>query len=310
MLTFRRERPRVFVSYVHENAKVVDKLVADLQVRGLDVWHDKKTLKGGMYWKDKIREAIKTGDFFIACFSLEYQLRLRTYMNAELQVAIDEIRMRSNRTWFIPILLSGAVPNIAISDYQTLADIFHVDFSVRPWRESVNLLSQAVYVAVAEKEAREQKLLEQVLTPSDPLYSSSSNPLDSFLAHPRDSATAISRISGTPRKDIPVDQFNALDSYQERVRRQLELADLSEIELTLLGRLLRGPFLKPASVSMFYASIEACVSAAFPGTTKDLNLPAIRNLVRECYDQDGEWQLRLLSPAVGPVAAFLDGREH
>jgi hypothetical protein len=144
MLAFRQERPRVFVSYVHDNAKIIDKLVTDLQVRGLDVWYDKNT---------------------------------------------------------------------------TLADIFYIDFEARSWRESVNLLSQAIFVAVAEKEAREQKLLEQVFAPSDPTYSSSTNPLDSFLAHPRDSATAIS-ISSTSRNDIPAGQLNALETYQGAKKRR------------------------------------------------------------------------------------------
>ena len=62
----------VFISYVRENQKQVDRLCQDLERHGINVWLDRKNIKPGARWKDAIREAIRHGDFFIACFSNEY----------------------------------------------------------------------------------------------------------------------------------------------------------------------------------------------------------------------------------------------
>ena len=97
----------VFISYVRENQKLVDRLCAELRSHGIEVWLDRESIDIGVRWKTAIRSAIKSGAYFIACFSSEYASRERTYMNEELNLAIDELRMRpKNRAWFIPALLS------------------------------------------------------------------------------------------------------------------------------------------------------------------------------------------------------------
>jgi len=63
---------QVFISYVRENQKEVDRLCQDLEKHGANVWLDRNSIKPGARWKDAIREAIRHGDFFIACFSDEY----------------------------------------------------------------------------------------------------------------------------------------------------------------------------------------------------------------------------------------------
>ncbi|MDE0085486.1 MAG: toll/interleukin-1 receptor domain-containing protein [Candidatus Poribacteria bacterium] len=66
----------IFISYVHENKKLVDKLYQELTARGIDVWRDVQNLKPGGFWKEDIRK----GAFFIACFSKEYSEHDETYM--------------------------------------------------------------------------------------------------------------------------------------------------------------------------------------------------------------------------------------
>ncbi len=66
-------QPRhVFISDVRENQKQVDRLCHDLDSHGINVWLDRNDIKPGARWKNAIREAIRQGDFFIACFSDEY----------------------------------------------------------------------------------------------------------------------------------------------------------------------------------------------------------------------------------------------
>jgi len=124
-MSYDRQAAHVFVSYVRENQEQVDQLCEELTKHGVKVWLDRNDIKPGMRWKDAVREAIRSGSFFIACFSQEYRSRGRTYMNEELALAIEELRLRSiNRIWFIPVLLSQCdVPARSIGGGETLLDI-------------------------------------------------------------------------------------------------------------------------------------------------------------------------------------------
>src|SRR5947207_13989157 len=96
----------VFISYVRENTWEAQGLRDILQTFNVEVWLDRDQLKPGYRWADAIREAIRDGAFYIACFSKAYNERLKTYMNEELTIAIEELRQRpTNQSWFIPVLL-------------------------------------------------------------------------------------------------------------------------------------------------------------------------------------------------------------
>ena len=73
---------RVFISHVRDNLVEVLKLAEVFQIHDIDVWLDRDRIKPGYRWEDAIRKGISEGDFFIACFSLEYQNRLKSYMTA------------------------------------------------------------------------------------------------------------------------------------------------------------------------------------------------------------------------------------
>jgi hypothetical protein len=123
-----QEPKHVFISYVRENQEQVDRLISDLEKNGVHVWLDRKDIKPGSRWKDAIRDAIRQGDFFIACFSKEYVSKNKTYMNEELALAIEELRQYgTDREWFIPVILSECeIPNRTIGPGETLQDIQHV----------------------------------------------------------------------------------------------------------------------------------------------------------------------------------------
>ena len=95
-----------------------------------------------MRWADAIRQAIKGGTFFLACFSREYVERSKTYMNEELTLAIDELRQRANdRAWFIPVLLSACeIPDRAIGGGETLRSFQHVKLH-QDWDEGMKSAS-------------------------------------------------------------------------------------------------------------------------------------------------------------------------
>ena len=62
----------VFISYMHENTDVVDRLRQELTSCGIKVWLDRNDIVPGSRRKDAIRNAIREEAFFTACFSKEY----------------------------------------------------------------------------------------------------------------------------------------------------------------------------------------------------------------------------------------------
>jgi HEAT repeat protein len=116
---------RAFISYVSENVAIVARLADVLEAFDVQVWLDRNRLRPGARWKTAIRQAISDGDFFIACFSAEYQERSKSYMNEELVIAIDELRQRSTgREWFIPVLLNDCdIPDRDIGAGETLRSL-------------------------------------------------------------------------------------------------------------------------------------------------------------------------------------------
>jgi HEAT repeat protein len=119
------DMPHVFISYVRENGDVVDRLASELASRGVKVWLDRNDLEPGARWREAIRNAIRGGKFFLACFSREFNERDKSYMNEELTLAIDELRERPfTRTWFVPVLINEtAIPSRRISSLEDLSDI-------------------------------------------------------------------------------------------------------------------------------------------------------------------------------------------
>ena len=58
----------VFISYMHENTAIVDRLREELTSHGIEVWIDRNEIKPESHWKDAIRETIREGTFFYRVF--------------------------------------------------------------------------------------------------------------------------------------------------------------------------------------------------------------------------------------------------
>jgi outer membrane protein assembly factor BamB len=121
----------VFISYVHDDAPIVEKLHEELVTQGIKVWLDRENISPGERWRAAIRRAIIEGAYFIACFSASYSQRTKTFMNEELVLAIEELRQRpTDRVWFIPVKLSQCeIPDRNIGAGETLTDLQYVDLS-------------------------------------------------------------------------------------------------------------------------------------------------------------------------------------
>jgi cellulose synthase/poly-beta-1,6-N-acetylglucosamine synthase-like glycosyltransferase len=135
----------VFVSYVREDAAVVDRLCQELKAHGVSVWLDKEQIAPGRRWQQAIRAAIQAGSYFIACFSEDYQRRSRSYLNEELTEAIEILRqVHPERVWLIPVRLTDCdIPDRSIGGGETLRDLQRVDL-FRNWQQGVDQILSVV----------------------------------------------------------------------------------------------------------------------------------------------------------------------
>lgn len=115
----------VFVSYVREDRVLVDRLAKALTEAGVVVWLDHDAIRPGTRWKNAIRHAIEQGAFFLACFSDEFDKKLKSYMNEEITLAIEELRQYpTDHAWFIPVKLTECdIPDRDIGGGETLRGI-------------------------------------------------------------------------------------------------------------------------------------------------------------------------------------------
>lgn len=136
---------RVFISYVTEDSILVNNLVNKLKTAGIELWIDKDNLVPGIRWQKDIRNAIENGIYFLACFSQNYSLKNKSYMNKELKIAIEQLtEMPQNRIWFIPIKLSPCdIPDFSIGGNETLNDIQWVELHT-DWNAGVNKLINVI----------------------------------------------------------------------------------------------------------------------------------------------------------------------
>ena len=102
------KRPQVFLSYAHNDLKIVRTLYTDLKGRGVNVWFDKENLSPGK-WKSQIQKAIPKSRYFLFCVSksaLEKAESSSGFVDDELQQAY-EIAMAQDERHFtiIPVRL-------------------------------------------------------------------------------------------------------------------------------------------------------------------------------------------------------------
>jgi hypothetical protein len=144
--TARSAGGHVFISDVTEDSEMVDRLQRDLEKVGITVWRDRSSLGPGDLWKASIRQAIASGAFFLACFSAASRSRSRSYMNEELTLAIEELRVRSRDfAWFLPVVLPGGeVPDWSTGAGETLRDFNYVALSHETWSAGVRKLVQVI----------------------------------------------------------------------------------------------------------------------------------------------------------------------
>ena len=138
------DESHVFISFVHENHKKVRRLVDALEKHGVRCWTD-KDIPAGKDWRSEIRSAIQKGHAFAACFSPKSLTKKRSYMHAELQLAIEELQIRPlDQSWFIPIkLFECDIPKREIGGNRTLHHLQWVELH-KNWEQGIEKIVTAI----------------------------------------------------------------------------------------------------------------------------------------------------------------------
>lgn len=136
-----------FLSYVREDAAAARRLQRKLEAAGIRVWLDTADIWPGDDWRAGIRRAI-TGDAlaFIACFSRKSLSRASSYQNEELNLAIEQLRLRQpDAPWLIPVRFDDCeIPDLDIGRGRTLATIQRVDLFGAGYAENAARLIEAI----------------------------------------------------------------------------------------------------------------------------------------------------------------------
>lgn len=137
----------VFISYVREDSRQVDRLQRVLEAAGVPVWRDTADLWPGEDWRAEIRHAITSNALvFLACFSQASLGRDKSYQNEELTLAIEQLRLRRpDEPWLVPVRLDECdVPDRDIGGGRTLASIQRADLYGENFDEGAGRLVRTV----------------------------------------------------------------------------------------------------------------------------------------------------------------------
>lgn len=147
--------PHAFISYVREDAGVVDEIQAALEAAGVPVWRDVHSVWPGEDWEERIRDAIEDDALvFIACFSAASEARERSYQREEIVLAVEQLRRRApDRPWFFPVRLSDCrIPGYEVRAGRTLASYHAVDLFGPNRDQSLARLVEGVRRLVTNRE--------------------------------------------------------------------------------------------------------------------------------------------------------------
>lgn len=119
-----RNRPKVFIAYVQEDAAAAESLFEALENAGFDPWLDRRKLLPGQNWPRSIEEAIHVSDFFLACLS-HRSVAKKGGFQAEIRYALDcTQRIPLDQIFLIPARLDACTVPLRIQREIQYIDLF------------------------------------------------------------------------------------------------------------------------------------------------------------------------------------------
>jgi TolB-like protein len=98
----------VFISYASEDIVAAERLCTALRARGVEVWFDQSSLRGGDAWDESIRTQIRTCALFVPVISANAHARVEGYFRFEWKLAIDRSHLiASDQSFLLPVVIDA-----------------------------------------------------------------------------------------------------------------------------------------------------------------------------------------------------------
>ncbi len=102
---FERHTIRVFVSYVHEDRRSVEKICQQLSLYGADIWIDYANLLPGQKWEEEIIKAMDSSDAILLCLSNFSSFKEGHYQK-EISFVLEKAKEKpEGKIYIIPVRL-------------------------------------------------------------------------------------------------------------------------------------------------------------------------------------------------------------
>ena len=137
------QKPKIFLSYAHEDIGMAKRIYQDLKRYGLDVWFDNESLLPGQDWEKEIKKTIRESDYFIALLS-DKCLSKRGFVHSELKLSFEIVERyfpSDTGIFILPVRLDECKPSDA---YVRLGRLHWID--VFPETEYQNGLKKILLV--------------------------------------------------------------------------------------------------------------------------------------------------------------------
>ena len=101
----------VFLSYASEDAEAARRICDALRQAGLEVWFDRRELRGGDAWDQRIRREIRDCALFVPVISANTEARLEGYFRREWKLAIARTHdMADEKAFLLPVVIDATNP--------------------------------------------------------------------------------------------------------------------------------------------------------------------------------------------------------
>jgi len=105
------EKPKIFLSYAHEDIGMAKRIYKDLKRYGLNIWFDSESLLPGQNWRDSIEKAIKQCSYYLVLLS-SYTVTETGTVPKEMKIAFEILKeCRDDDIRIIPVRLNEYEPS-------------------------------------------------------------------------------------------------------------------------------------------------------------------------------------------------------
>ncbi|MBD3343052.1 MAG: TIR domain-containing protein [Candidatus Lokiarchaeota archaeon] len=175
------KKPKIFLSYAHEDTGMAKRIYQDLKRYGLDVWIDCESLLPGQNWKITIEKAIKESHYYLLLLS-SHSMTKRGFIQKEMRIAYEMLEQCSeDDIYLIPIRLDDCEPSLKLSDIHYI-DLFPESEYQSGLKKILKVVSPGTFIIRNEPRELSTADVAELLKLHD-FYDRDRNPMGKGIKH-------------------------------------------------------------------------------------------------------------------------------